>query len=478
MLPKPFSWNPDFARGGRYDGKFIVGVLTTGIYCLPSCRAKPPKPENVRMFKTEEEALAAGLRACKRCRPDLFYRGEDEGVALFEGLTARVRADPDKFSDAGALAATCGVSLTKLGEVMRDHAQLAPVAWLRRERVRAACHLLHAGEDRIADIGFGVGFESESVFHRQFFATTRVTPGAYRALQTTTVFLLHLPSAWREQEILAYHARDAESACERVDGRRIFKALATGDGPVILEVSLENEGAWCRGHSARRLGQDTMAKLHGAALRMLGLATDTAGFEARASRNENFASLAARRKGLRLPVTPTAFDGLCWAIIGQQVNVAFAAALRREAINLAGEPVEAMRAHPAAERVADLDIADLTRRRFSRSKAEYLVHAAREVASGRLPVEYLGEGSAIAGEKRLTNIRGIGTWTARYALMRGAAFADCAPVGDSALATALQRLHRTEERPEAAAVHEMMRVYSPHRSLATAHLWASLKDAA
>jgi AraC family transcriptional regulator of adaptative response / DNA-3-methyladenine glycosylase II len=478
MLPKPFSWNPDFAREGRYDGKFIVGVLTTGIYCLPSCKAKPPKPENVRMFKTEEDAQAAGLRACKRCRPDLFYRGEDVGVALFDGLAARVRAMPDKFADAGALAAACGVSLTKLGELMRDHAHLAPVAWLRRERVRAACQLLHAGEERIADIGYGVGFESESVFHRQFFATTRVTPGAYRALKTATVFLVHLPPIWREQEILAYHARDAESACERVDGKRIFKALATPDGPAILEISLEIEDAWCRIHSKRKLGPETMAMLHGAALRMLGLATDATGFETRAARDRNFAPLAARRRGLRLPVTPTGFDGLCWAIIGQQVNIAFATALRREVINLAGEPVEAMRAHPGAERVADLDVADLARRRFSRSKAEYLVHAAREVASDRLPVERLGAGSAVAAERRLTNIRGIGTWTARYMLMRGAAFADCAPVGDSALATALQRLHRTEERPEVGAVHEMMRTYSPHRSLATAHLWASLKDAA
>src|SRR5579863_9269358 len=101
------------AQAGRYDGKFIIGVLTTGIYCLPSCAARPPKPENVRLFRTEDDAKAAGLRACKRCRPDLFYRGEDSDISLFEGLAARVRAAPEKFSDVVAMAQVCGVSQTK-----------------------------------------------------------------------------------------------------------------------------------------------------------------------------------------------------------------------------------------------------------------------------------------------------------------------------------------------------------------------------
>jgi AraC family transcriptional regulator of adaptative response / DNA-3-methyladenine glycosylase II len=189
-------------------------------------------------------------------------------------------------------------------------------------------------------------------------------------------------------------------------------------------------------------------------------------------------ALFARRKGLRVPAIPTGFDGLCWAIIGQQINVKFAAALRREIIHLGGrEAGGAMRAHPSAARVADIGVAALTRRRYSRSKAEYLVGAAEAVAEGRLDIEGMANGSAVDAEKKLTATRGIGVWTARYALLRGG-FADCAPVGDSALATALQRLHQCAERPKAAAVHTMMESFAPYRSLATGHLWASLKDAA
>src|SRR5580693_2308785 len=188
-LPKPFSWTREQARSGKFDGKFLIGVRTTGIYCLPSCPTHPPKAENVTLFRTEEECIASGLRACKRCRPDLYYRGEDENVGLFQGLAARVRKAPEDFPDAGSLARTTGVSLTKLADLFRAHAHLAPAQWLRRERVRQAASRLLSGEEKVVDIGFDAGFESESVFHRQFLSLTRMTPGAYRAMKGANVFL-------------------------------------------------------------------------------------------------------------------------------------------------------------------------------------------------------------------------------------------------------------------------------------------------
>ena len=469
-LPKPFTWDRAVARTGKFDGKFIIGVHTTGIYCLPSCPARQPKPENVSIFRNEEEAKAAGLRACKRCRPDLFYKGEDENIALFEGLASRVRAAPQDFTDASALAKACGVSQTKLGDLFREHAHLAPASWLRRERVRAAYAQLLGTNEKVVDIGFATGFESESVFHRQFLAHARMTPGAYRALNGASVFLLQLPAGYRAAEILAYHARDPESPCEKSEGSRIWKALEMPEGAVVLEIALESEGAWCRVHGPK-LSRESMARLHASALRMLGLSSEVAQFEKRAP------ALVARRRGLRLACLPTGFDALCWAIIGQQINVRFAAALRREIVHLGGEKIGEMIAHPSPARVVEIGSNALTKRRYSRSKAEYLIGAANAVAKGELDAEGLPNGSAVAAEKKLTAQRGIGTWTARYFMLRGG-FADAAPVGDSALATALQRLHRREERPAHEEVHTMMQDFAPHRSLATAHLWASLKDAA
>ena len=468
-LPEPFSWSREQARSGKFDGTFLIGVRTTGIYCLPSCPTHPPKKENVTLYRTEAECVAAGLRACKRCRPDLFYKGEDENIALFEGLANRVRANPAAFADASALARGAGVSLTKLGALFRDHAQLAPAHWLRRERVRHAAELLLTTNDKVVDVGYCAGFESESVFHRQFLALTRMTPGAYRAL--SNVFLLQLPAGYRAKEVLAYHARDPESLCERSEGNRIWKALHTDDAPAILELSLEKDGVWVRVQSDRKLGRSSLAFLHDAALKMLGLNNETAPFETR------HAEFTAPRRGLRLPNIPTGFDGLAWGIIGQQINVKFAASLRGEIIRMAGEPIGAMRTHPTPERVANLRVATLNKRRFSRSKANYLIGAAGAVAKGELDIESLPRTSAVAAEKKLTALHGVGTWTARYTMLRGG-FADAAPVGDSALATALQRLHKLPERPDHQQVKSLMAKYSPHRSLATMHLWTYLKEPA
>jgi AraC family transcriptional regulator of adaptative response / DNA-3-methyladenine glycosylase II len=475
--PEPFSWDRAEARAGKFNGKFLIGVLTTGIYCLPSCTARQPKPENVRIVRTEGEAKALGLRACKRCRPDLFYRGEDEDISLFEGLAVRVRADPHEFADAPELAKAAGVSLTKLGDLFREHTHLAPAAWLRRERVRAASRQLLDTPDRVVEVGYDVGFESESVFHRQFLALTRMTPGGYRAMNGASVFLLHLPGGYRAQEIFAYHARNPESLTERVDSNRIFKALLTPQGPVALELSLESEGAWARVHGIERMSRETAAQLHRAALKMLGLSNEVTTFETRMAKDAKLANLFNKRRGLRVPVIPTGFDGLCWAIIGQQINVKFAASLRREILKLAGEKIGDMRTHPTPEKVVDIGAARLTKLRYSRSKAEYLIGAAKEVAEGRLDIEYLPDGSALAAEQKLTAVRGIGRWTARYAMLRGG-FADVAPAGDSALATVLQRVHKLNERPDADRTEQLMETFAPHRSLATAHLWASYRDAA
>src|SRR5258706_653850 len=405
-LPEPMSWNRAEARKGKFDGKFILGVMTTGIYCLPSCAARPPKPQNVRLFTTEAEAKAAGLRACKRCRPDLYYKGEDENVALFDGLAARVANRPEEFSDASALAKGAGVSLTKLGDLFRDHAHLAPASWLRRTRVKRAAAELLAGRDKVAEIGFGAGFESESVFHRQFLSQMRMTPGAYRALDGAAVFMLQLPPLYRAKEILAYHARDPQSVSEKSEGNRIWKALHTQEGPAVLEISIEPsqalaQQAWIRVHAERKFSRDSMAGLHAASREILSLTNDVAQFET------PHPQFVKNRRGLRMPLLPTGFDALCWGIIGQQINVKFAASLRREMVELAGEKIGDMRAHPTPERVADIDASALAARRYSGSKAKYLIGAAQAVAAGKLDIENLGDGSAIAAGKALTAQHGI-----------------------------------------------------------------------
>ncbi len=165
-----------------------------------------------------------------------------------------------------------------------------------------------------------------------------------------------------------------------------------------------------------------------------------------------------------------------WTIVGQQVNLAFAYALRRTVVELAGEPVDGMREHPTPAAVAALDYADLTARRFSRRKAEYVIDTARLLASGELALD--PGAAATATERRLLEVRGLGPWSVQYFLMRGGGFADCVPVGDAALGSALMRFFALDARPGPARTLELMERFAPFRSLATFHLWHTPGDPA
>ena len=132
-------------RDHANDGKFLTGVLTTGIYCLPSCPAKRPKRENVRFFHDPDEARSSGLRPCFRCRPDSFYRGEEFHESLFEQTVARVLRNPGAFRAIPDLARAAGLSRTALNDLFREHAHESPGAFLRGVRVDFVCGLLEHG---------------------------------------------------------------------------------------------------------------------------------------------------------------------------------------------------------------------------------------------------------------------------------------------------------------------------------------------
>jgi DNA-3-methyladenine glycosylase II len=128
--------------------------------------------------------------------------------------------------------------------------------------------------------------------------------------------------------------------------------------------------------------------------------------------------------------------------------------------------------YPEARQVAALDAADLTSRKFSRSKADTLLRLARMVDAGELT---LSRGDDIArASAALLAVKGIGPWTVNYALLRGYGYADCSLHGDVAIRAALQHLLGEDAKPDMARTEALLARYAPHRTMAAAHLWASL----
>lgn len=454
-------------RDQAYDGKFLTGVLTTGIYCLTSCPARRPKRENVRFFKTPDEARRSGLRPCHRCHPDWFYRGEEWYETLYEQTAARVREAPGSFRDIAAVARAAGIRRTALNELFREHAHESPGAFLRRLRVDHVCRLLQGGA-KPADAAASAGFEGTSAFHQQFLARTGLTPGAYAGLGGDREFALRLPAGYRVREVLDFYGRDPLSVSEQVFADGLKKALLIDGKASLVEISFGGDSA------AVRVDGGNVFAAHRAVVRMLGMDADAAGFERQFAEAPLFGELFRRQRGLRIPLTPEPWEAVAWAIMGQQISVKAAVALRRELIAALGpQHSSGLRAHPGADAVAKLDVEALRALKFSRSKAEYLIAAAKAVAGGELPIANLRALSAKHSARLLGSVRGIGPWTIQYVFLRGFGFADCLPAGDAGLAQGLGRL--LGERPDESQIRETMACFAPYRSLATYHVWASLK---
>lgn len=454
------------ASDASCDGHFFTGVLTTGIYCLPSCKARKPKPENVRFFPTCEAARAAGLRPCRKCHPDDFARGADPVREDVETLVAEIRARPAEFRDVRAVVRRSGFGATRLFELFRQHYHTTPAELLARARVEAAQRALLAGDDGLLAISGAVGFAAVSVFHEHFRRRNGLTPAAYRDLRDATDFTLTLPAGYPLGYLRRALGRDPHSLTERLEGDRYTTVVRLRQVPAVLRLELAPD-------AVRVWTTHSPVEAHAVAAGLLGLAQDAAAF-ARLARQLGLGRLVAGRAGLRVAQTPSVFDGLLWSIIGQQINFPFACQLRRRLIARVSTPfpgAAGLYAPPTPAAIAALAPEDLLPLQFSRQKADYLVATARLITSGALDLEALREMSATRAERTLLAVRGLGPWSVNYLMMRALGFPDCAPLGDTGVTSGLQALLELERRPDLDATRRLMAMFSPYRSLATAHLW-------
>ena len=152
-------WRIALAKDRRFDGAFVTGVHSTGIYCRPSFPARAPKRENVGFYATPEAAEAAGLRACKRCAPDRQSR--DEAAVLQVIAIVRDAESPPTLEKLGAAT---GYSPTHLQRVFTRAVAMSPAAYFRALREdRAKRALGQAG--RVTDAIYDAGYEAPSRFY-------------------------------------------------------------------------------------------------------------------------------------------------------------------------------------------------------------------------------------------------------------------------------------------------------------------------
>src|SRR6195952_3571078 len=171
------------SRDSRFDGQFIAGVHSTGIYCRPSCPAMTPHERNVSFYRTAAAAHEAGLRACKRCQPDAVPGSPDWN--LTDDLAARaMRLITDGVVEregVPGLASHLGYTTRHLTRVLVAELGAGPLALARAHRAQTARTLLVSTDLSVADVAFAAGFSSIRQFNATILEVYETTPSDIRA---------------------------------------------------------------------------------------------------------------------------------------------------------------------------------------------------------------------------------------------------------------------------------------------------------
>ncbi len=458
-----------YRRDETLNGRYIVGVTSTRIYCLPVCPARKPKATNVVFFLREQDARNAGFRACKRCRPDNFYSGIDQDHTTLTTLLEQVRRDTAAFPDVRALARASGFGSTKLTGLCVNHFHQTPAALLREIRIQRARELLTVHGVSATEACFADGFGSVATFYQAFQKAVGMTPTRYAELPGLRGFGIALPNGYSSDGIEGLLGRDPESNNQGFAIDQGFKIVDLGGVPVNMSIKIRAASAYVELAANGPLPSQASVEAHQIALRLLGLQQPRP--TATALRQDPWRGLVKPAPQLRPALYATPFEALLWAIVGQQINIPFAATLIRRINNLVGERLGNLVSFATPVALANLEAAELTNLQCSRAKANTIIAVARSITAGELPLDRLHFVGANAAQQCLQSHKGIGPWTSEYVLMRGMGYADCLPLGDSGLRNGVEKFYQTKTRPDSADIASHMAAFVPFRSLATHHIW-------
>jgi AraC family transcriptional regulator, regulatory protein of adaptative response / methylated-DNA-[protein]-cysteine methyltransferase len=164
------------ARDATYDGAFVYGVVTTGVYCRPSCASRPAKPGNLRFYPDPEAAERAGLRSCKRCKPRATH---DHAVERMQSLARYIEAHAEEPLSLKKLSTRVHLSAAHLQRTFKNVVGISPKAFHDAARLRLLKGALKAGKGVLESIT-EAGFQSTSRVYGHAMRNLGMTPSVYR----------------------------------------------------------------------------------------------------------------------------------------------------------------------------------------------------------------------------------------------------------------------------------------------------------
>jgi AraC family transcriptional regulator of adaptative response / DNA-3-methyladenine glycosylase II len=468
------------SRDARFDGRFYVGVRTTGIYCRPICPANSPKSENVTFFPTAAAASEAGYRPCLRCRPECA-----PGTPAWNGTSTTVRRGL-KLIASGALddsnveelATRLGVTSRHLRRLFTRHLGASPLAVAHTQRLQFAKQLIDQTRLPMQDIATAAGYGSIRRFNDSFVKTYGRSPRELRRITVSadaagseTALTVKLPCStpfdW--QALLAFFAARAIPGVESVVGDRYLRTVKVDGQAGVIELRQDDGSVLITMHG---IGTPAIFPVVQRGREMFDLDAPMQDISSVLSRDAFLRRLLDMNPGVRVPGAWDGFELTVRAVLGQQISVKAATTIAGRVARKYGEP---LRGHgfsglghlfPLPERLARarFNNTGLTRRR-----AETLRRVAKAVVDGSLAFDPSQDPTAF--QESLVAIPGIGEWTAQYVAMRALKNPDAFPAADLGLLRAFDGPGLQRLRP--AQLEKMSQGWRPWRAYAALLLWSS-----
>lgn len=470
------------SKDARFDGWFVTAVLTTKIYCRPSCPVRPPFARNVRFLPTAAAAQRAGFRACKRCRPDASpgspeWNVRGDVVARAMRLIADGTVDRDGVA---GLAARLGYTTRQLERLLQAEVGASPLSLARAQRTQTARVLIETTDLPFADVAFAAGFSSIRQFNDTVRAIAALTPTELRQRARNNfgpgratgsgVLTLRLPvrAPFAYEGLFGHLAATAVPGVEEVrDGtyRRTLR-LAAGNGIVGLTPHPD--------HVLCELALDDLRDLAAAIARcrrLLDLDADPEAVVDVLSSDPQLAAVVAKARGQRIPRTVDESELALRVVIGQQVSTKAARTHARRLVEAYGSPIDdptgaLTHVFPTVAQLAHVDPATLA---FPKARQRTFASLVAALADGDVALDPGCDWNrARAG---LFAIPGVGPWTAEVIAMRALGDPDAFPATDLGVQAAATQLG-LPANPRRLIEHSSR--WRPWRAYATQHMWTAL----
>ena len=484
------------SRDARFDGWFICAVVTTGIYCRPSCPARPHL-KNLRFYPSAAAAQQAGFRACKRCRPDASP-GSPEWNVRSDLIARAMRLIGDGVVDregVTGLARRLGYSVRQIQRELIADVGAGPLALARAQRAQTARVLIETSPLPMSDVAFAAGFASIRTFNDTVQEVFALSPTDLRAeavrragkrgtgsagKQTTggipnpasaNVGTLSLRLPFRKpfcpDNLFGHLAATAVPGVEewRAGAYRRTIRLAHGHAVVALRPTPD--------HVACQISLTDQRDLASAISRcrwMLDLDADPVAVDTVLSQDPSLAQLVASNPGRRVPRTVDPAEFAVRAVLGQQVSTAAARTHAGRLVRAYGDVVPdpdggLTHLFPTPQALASMDPSDLAMPQSRRRTVLGLVEA---LAQGRLDLSFGADWRE--ARVRLNAMHGFGPWTVESIAMRSLGDPDAFIAGDLGVRVAAEQLGMPAT-PKMLTDHSHL--WRPWRSYAVQYLWAT-----